>query len=311
MVVHQHEGSTPCRFVSGDRLKCDKSSALQVKTSAAALWSLGMEHFGDKIMEYIVSIVIVAAIAVFILYGVRRFTIFEYERGLRYVQGKFKSVVEPGQYWYMPFFTFIRKLDIRPQFVSITGQEVLSSDGVTLKVSLAANFEIVDPNIAINKVKNFQEALYLELQLALREIVGAADIDTLLNSRSEFSKKLMDVTEPKVMELGLRLNSVNLKDIMFPGQLKEIFARVVNARKEGLAALEKARGESAALRNLANAAKMIEGNPNLMQLRLVQALGEASGNTLVLEMPTQSTPVPVSKEKDTGKSQTKRRRKST
>ena len=84
---------------------------------------------------------------------------------------------------------------------------------------------------------------------------------------------------------------------MFPGKLKEIFAQVVNAKKEGLAALEKARGETAALRNLTNAAKMIEGNPNLMQLRLVQALGEGSGNTLILGMPSQSMPIPVPKER--------------
>jgi hypothetical protein len=93
------------------------------------------------------------------------------------------------------------------------------------------------------------------------------------------------------------LISVNLKDIMFPGKLKEIFAQVVNAKKEGLAAIEKARGETAALRHLANAAKMIDGNPNLMPLRLVQALGEASGNTLILGMPPQSMPVPVPKER--------------
>ncbi|MBN2311251.1 MAG: hypothetical protein JXR94_19895, partial [Candidatus Hydrogenedentes bacterium] len=102
-------------------------------------------------------------------------------------------------------------------------------------------------------------------------------------------------TESKIAELGLRLISVDLKDIMFPGKLKEMFAQVVSARKEGLAALERARGETAALRNLANAAKMIENNPNLMQLRLLQALGEASGNTLVLGMSPQAAPVPVSK----------------
>jgi regulator of protease activity HflC (stomatin/prohibitin superfamily) len=168
---------------------------------------------------------------------------------------------------------------------------------VTLKVSLAANFEITDPNIAINKVASFHEALYLELQLALREIIGAAGIDTVLSARNEISKKLMEITEPKVTDLGLKLISVNLKDIMFPGKLKEIFARVVNAKQEGLAALEKAKGETAALRNLSNAAKLIEGNPNLMQLRLVQALGEASGNTLILGVPSHSMPVPVPKER--------------
>ncbi len=248
-------------------------------------------------MEYLLAIAALVVVVFFLTSGVRRVTILEYEKGLKYAKGKFSAVVEPGQYWYMPFFTIIQKLDVRPRFVSITGQEVLSADGVTLKVSLAANFEITDPNIAINKVMSFEQALYLELQLALREIIGTAEIDTVLSGRDEISKKLMAITEPKIAALGLKLISVDLKDIMFPGKLKEIFAQVVGARKEGLAALEKAKGETAALRNLANAAKMMEGNPNLMQLRLVQALGEASGNTLILGMPSQSMPIPVSKEK--------------
>jgi regulator of protease activity HflC (stomatin/prohibitin superfamily) len=247
-------------------------------------------------MEYLLPIVVIITAIIFLRFGVKRVTVLEYEKGLKYVKGQFKTIMNAGQYWYMPFFTVIHKLDVRPRFVSITGQEVLSSDGVTLKVSLAANFEITDADVAINKVQSFHEALYLELQLALREIVGSADIDTVLNSRNELAKKLMDLTGPKVKDLGLKLISVNLKDIMFPGKLKEIFAQVVNARKEGLAALEKARGETAALRNLANAAKMIEGNPNLMQLRLVQALGQSSGNTLILGMPSHATPVPVSRD---------------
>ena len=168
---------------------------------------------------------------------------------------------------------------------------------IRVKVSLAANFEITDPNVAINKTRSFQEALYLELQLALREIIGASDIDTVLSGRDELSKRLMEVTEQKAADLGLKLILVNLKDVMFPGKLKDIFAQVVNAKKEGLAALEKARGETAALLKLGNAAKMIDGNPNLMQLRMMQAFGETSGNTLILGMPPQAMPVPISTEK--------------
>ena len=80
---------------------------------------------------------------------------------------------------------------------------------------------------------------------------------------------------------------------MFPGKLKEIFAQVVNARQEGLAALEKARGETAAWRHLANAARMLATHPGLMQLRLIQALKESSGHTLMLGLPAQSLPVVV------------------
>jgi len=143
-------------------------------------------------MQYIVAIIAaVAVLILFLRFGVRRITILEYEKGLKYTKGKFKSILEPGQYWYIPSFVIIQKLDVRPRFVSITGQEVLSSDGVTLKVSLASKYEIMSPDVAVNKVQSFQDALYLELELALREIIGSNDIDTVLNSRMDLSKILV------------------------------------------------------------------------------------------------------------------------
>ncbi|MBK8537591.1 MAG: slipin family protein [Candidatus Competibacteraceae bacterium] len=251
-------------------------------------------------MEYLIpSLVLIVLLTLFFKFAIRRITILEYERGLMYVKGQFSKVLAAGQYWYSPLFAVIQKLDIRPRFASITGQEVLSADGITLKVSLAANYEIADPLLATHKTQSFQDALYLELQLALREIMGAADIDAILKSRNELSGKLLEITAPKAMDIGLKLISVNLKDIMFPGKLKEVFAQVVSARQEGLAMLEKARGEMAALRSLANAAKMIESNPALLQLRLVQTLGQSSGNTLMLGMPA-SSPVTITQNTASG-----------
>jgi regulator of protease activity HflC (stomatin/prohibitin superfamily) len=247
-----------------------------------------------------IAVLVLVAIAGFVTLfrvGVRRITVLEYEKGLKYTRGSFRSVLGPGQYWYLPFFTIIQKLDVRPRFVSITGQEVLSADGITLRLSLAAKFEITDPTIAINRVQNFQEALYLELQLALRAIVGAVEVDAVLGGRNELSKTLMQIAEPKATDLGLKLISVELKDIMFPGKLKEMFAQVVNAKQEGLAALEKARGETAALRNLANAAKLLDANPNLMQLRLLQAFDGASGNSLIVGVPSPTVPVSIPADK--------------
>lgn len=251
-------------------------------------------------MPFLLTLLAVVAAVILILLFARRVTVLEYERGLRYVRGRFRGLIEPGQYWYMPCFAVIHKLDVRQRFVSITGQEILSADGVTLKVSLAACYEIADPAVAVNGVQSFQDALYLELQLALREIIGSAEIDDILSTRGQMSRRLMELAEPKARALGLRLVTVDLKDIMFPGKLKEVFAQVVNARKEALASLEKARGETAALRNLANAARMIESNPNLLQLRLVQAVGQTSGNTLVLGVPSQSVPVPLARDKSDG-----------
>lgn len=267
---------------------------MQVKTSADGTGFLGMENFlGDLKMEYLYGFIAIVVIFIIVKLNSRRVTIFEYERGLKYSKGKFSKILEPGQYWYFPYFSSVKKVDIRPNFISIPGQEVLSSDGVTLKVSLAANYEITDPNTAINKVQSYSGSLYMELQLVLRSIIGLQDIDKLLEHKEDVSKALFEQTHEKIEALGLRLISVDVKDIMFPGKLKEIFSQVVSARKEGQAALERARGETAALRNLANAAKMLDDNPNLMQLRVLQTLGETTGNTLVFGVTPQTVNIPV------------------
>lgn len=254
---------------------------------------LGRGHEERKTLGYWIALAVALIVFLYMRTTLTRITIFEFEQGMKYRKGKFAGVLEAGRHWvYRPSIQ-IRKIDSRPRFVSIQGQDVLSSDGVTLKVSLAARYEIADANIAINKVENYQEALYLTLQLALREIIGQAKIDDVLARRDEFGRRLAELTSSQIEALGIRLLSVNLKDIMFPGDLKKMFAQVVQAQKAGLAALEKARGETAALRNLANAARMIESNPALMQLRLLQQLADSTGNTLVLGFPPSSTPLPV------------------
>ena len=243
----------------------------------------------------VIVLVLLAAIAGAALVArlVDRVVVYDFERALRYVNGRLDGVLEPGAYRAFRPRTTIRKVDVRPAFVSVPGQEVLSVDGVTLRVSLAAEHELVDPVKAINEVEDYRSSLYLTLQLALREIVGTTQIDELLEHRAEIGPKLLELAAPRVEELGVKLRSVDLKDVMFPGDLKRTFAQVVAARKEGLAALERARGETAALRNLGNAARMMEANPTLMQLRLLQQLGGTSGNTIVLGLPSSTTPVPL------------------
>jgi regulator of protease activity HflC (stomatin/prohibitin superfamily) len=241
---------------------------------------------------------VIAALVVLILLLIARgifnpTTVFEYEKGLKYRKGRFESVLGPGRYWHRPAVTKIEKVDLRPTFESIGGQEVLSSDGVTLKVSIAARYRVLDPATAINEVEDYRGTLYLELQLALREIIGSTPIDDLLAKRQEIGLQLMEKTSAKATQMGLELLETEIKDVMFPGKLKEIFAQVVKARQEGLAALEKARGETAALRNLANAAQLLEHNPNLMQLRLLQVMGETQGNTVVLGVQPGTGPLPL------------------
>ena len=244
-------------------------------------------------MESLFFLLVVILVGFVIKQAARRVVIFEFERGLQYVHGKFTKVLPSGSYWYFPFTTTIRTVDIRPKFISISGQEILSADGVTLKVSLAAKYQITDPNVAVNTIENYQDAFHFELQLGLRDIISAAPIDELLAKRSEFGSRLMELKKTYITELGLALLSVDIKDVMFPGDLKKIFAQVVKAQKEGLATLEKARAETATLRHLANAAQLMERHPHLMQLRALQSVGGSSGNTLVLGLPSQTAPLPL------------------
>jgi len=221
-----------------------------------------------------------------------RTTIFEYERGLRFTRGHFTRVLEPGVYWSVPAVVRIQRLDVRPTRVAIAGQEVLSADGVAVKVSVMATYQVVDPQAAVLASDDFRAAVYSELQLALRAVISETRIDDLLQQRAEIPARLKAIAGEKTRALGVELQDASLRDLTFPGELKKIFTQVVKARQEGLAALEKARGETAALRNLANAAQMVERSPALIQLRLLQVLGQQPGNTIVLGMQG-ATPIPV------------------
>jgi len=225
-----------------------------------------------------ILIVLIAALAIFY----RQVTVMEYECALFYSRGKFRRMLTPGAHAYLRGWHSIQKLDMRNRFITLPGQEVLTADNISLKVSLVASYKVGDPYQAVQESTNYQEALYLLLQINLRDIVGGMSVDDLLAKRQEIGVELFNHSVEQAKALGLVLNLVNIKDVMFPGELKEIFARVVKARKEGQAALERARAESAALRNLANAAKVLQHNPELGQLRLLQTLENHTGSTVVL-----------------------------
>ena len=115
-------------------------------------------------------------------------------------------------------------------------------------------------------------------------------VEALLAKRLDVGKQLLADVQTEAVKIGINVHSTEVKDVMFPGDLKKAFAEVLKAKQEGQAALERARGESAALRNLANAARLLESNPALQNLRLMQSIG-APGNTLVMGLPTGFVPL--------------------
>ena len=242
-------------------------------------------------MAGIVFTALVAALVLWlVLYRVAKalietITVFEGQSALRYRKGRLVDMLGPGRYRIYRRTTKLELVDLRPSILTINGQEIVTSDGATLKLTLAAVYRVTDPKLARNEQQSFEELLYLELQLALRSLIAQKTVDDLLESRGSLGGELTNAVSPKAAELGVELLSADLKDVSLPGELRSAFAQTVQARKAGQAALERARGESAALRSLANAAKMLADRPELMQLRLLQQLESLSGNTLVFGMP--------------------------
>lgn len=219
------------------------------------------------------------------LYAFESHIIFQYEKGLRFLKGKFHSLLEPGKYTFYRFNNSVTRIDMRKMTVSVPGQEILTSDNICIKITAGAIFEVCDPFRAVNTVDNYLTYLYSLIHMNCRSIIGALTADELMSKRADIAEKLLQTTSPAALEAGIKLVDARIRDITFPGELKGVFAKVVAAQKEGQALLERARGESAALRSLANSSKLLDENPNLMQLRLIQALGQSSGHTVVLGGP--------------------------
>lgn len=242
----------------------------------------------------VLAVTAVALAAAVLLRGLVRWeAVLEYEAGLLYRSGRFVRRLGPGGRLHLPLWEELVRVDLRRRIATVPGQEVLSADQVGLKVSVAVDFEVADPVRAVHGTTSWEEALHVAVQLALRAAVGASRIDDLLAERGAIGRRLAEAVAPQAEALGLRLHGVEVKDVMFPGELKKIFAEVVRAQKEGQAALERARGEAAALRSLANAARLVEETPALLNLRVLQAVGgaAAAGGTVVLGVPEGLVPV--------------------
>src|SRR6202165_3751401 len=114
--------------------------------------------------------------------------VMEYQAGLLYRNGRFRRRLTPGQHWLFRPTDTVTKVDLRPKLVSVTGQEVVTADGVSFKLSLACRFRVVRPEVAINQVEDYQQALYQVLQLSLRAIVSGSNGEDLLRARKDIGE---------------------------------------------------------------------------------------------------------------------------
>lgn len=245
--------------------------------------------------EMYLAIAIAMGITAGVMVGgnAKKFIVPEGFCGLLYRHGKSLHRLSPGRHRFWRTGYTMQLVDLRKSILTVPGQEVLTADNVGLKISAVLTFQIIECETALHTVENYTSHLYNTVQLALRSVIGAQAVEALLGKRLDIGRELLALVKPEADKLGIQAHAVEVKDVMFPADLKKAFSEVLRAQKEGQAALERARGETAALRNLANAARMLDNNPALMNLRLMQSINAAgnAGNTLVMGIPTGFMPV--------------------
>ena len=190
------------------------------------------------------------------------------------VDGKFVKVLEPGLhvFWKFQRVLKIEHVDRRVQTMEVSGQDILTKDKVSLRVNLTALWQIVDVVQARTALQNFVEYVYKELQFALREAIGSRTLDELLGAKGALDREIQESARGKIEQHGIELASVGIKDVILPGEMKEILNRVVEAEKVAQANLIKRREETAATRSLLNTARLMDENPTLLRLKELETL---------------------------------------
>ncbi|MCB1768522.1 MAG: slipin family protein [Candidatus Competibacteraceae bacterium] len=194
--------------------------------------------------------------------------------GLLLVDGELVRTLSPGLHAFWRFNRAIKMetIDLRLQTVEVSGQEILTKDKVSLRVNLSAVYRIADPVKARSELGNIAEYLYRTLQFGLRQAIGTQPLDGLLGDKDELDRVVRNYVAERVEPHGLTLETVGIKDVILPGEMKEILNQVVTAEKAAQANVIRRREEVAATRSLLNTAKLMEENPILLRLKELEAL---------------------------------------
>jgi regulator of protease activity HflC (stomatin/prohibitin superfamily) len=194
--------------------------------------------------------------------------------GLLLVDGVIAETLGPGlhAFWRHNRELKLVPVDTRLQAMEVQGQEILTKDKVSLRVNLSATYRVVDPVRAHTGQGNFAEQLYRVLQFGLRQTVGARTLDVLLGNKGELDGEIHRCAAAKVEEYGLQVDGVGVKDLILPGDMRDILNQVVEAEKVAQANVIRRREETAATRSLLNTAKLMEDNPILLRLKELETL---------------------------------------
>jgi regulator of protease activity HflC (stomatin/prohibitin superfamily) len=201
------------------------------------------------------------------------YEVANHEKGILYFNNVVQKVLEPGRYyfWKGPVNINVKNMDLRQQQLDMTGQEIMTEDKITLRLNFVCHYRITDP-LKVTGIKSLEEQLYILLQLILREYVGALKLDELLQKKHELGSFVLQMLKEKSDSFGVEFIFAGVKDIILPGDIKEILNTVLIAEKKAQANVITRREEIASTRSLLNTAKLMEENRTLYRLKELEYL---------------------------------------
>ncbi len=197
-----------------------------------------------------------------------------HEAGLLIVDGRLAERLGPGRhaFWQVGRTVAITKIDLRPTPLEVTAQEILTKDRVGIRVTLTAFTRVVDPEKAVLASADVSNTVYRLIQFAIREAVATRTLDEILAARDTIDRQVREFVTARAGDLGVEIGEIGVKDVILPGDVRELLNKVVEAERVAKANLIRRQEETAATRSLLNTAKLMDDNPLLLRLKELEAL---------------------------------------
>jgi regulator of protease activity HflC (stomatin/prohibitin superfamily) len=201
-------------------------------------------------------------------------TVEPHHAGVLFVDGAYVGTLSAGRYAFwknMAQVKFVQE-DLRESTLDVAGQDIMTADKVTLRLNVVVTYRVADARQAVAAAEDAKQALYRDAQLAVRAVVGGRELDAFLADKDAVAREMADMVRPRAQALGLELSAVGIRDVIMPGDMKDLMNKVTEARKAAEANLIVRREETAAMRSQVNTAKLLQDNPTLMRLRELEVL---------------------------------------
>jgi regulator of protease activity HflC (stomatin/prohibitin superfamily) len=229
---------------------------------------------------------ILGVIVVLLLISIRQ--VNQYQRGVMFTLGKYTGTKSPGWRLVVPIFQSMRKVDMRVKAVDVPDQEAITKDNISVRVNAVIYYKVSDASRAVIEVEHFRHAVSQLAQTTMRNAVGEVDLDELLSNREEVSKRIKDIVDTATDPWGIKVDNVDLKDVVLPEDMKRTIAKQAEAEREKRAVIIKAEGEVIAAENMAKAANILSGADGALHLRTLQSVNDLSSdqsNTVIFALP--------------------------